>query len=146
MKKLFFLSLILLFSLSSYVWATPVDFATDLSNSSVNLEARTLFGSPTLKATLAPSLLDTTFTLDDGETHSFDFFEFEVVDAWGVAGWGDFTIEATLAFSAPDEADVTGNGSGFWGTGVLPLIGQVSGGFLLGSTCPVPLPFWMGMN
>ena len=135
MKKLFFLSLIILFSLSSYVWATPVYFETDLSKSSVDLGGTTsssfgFFGSGTLTATLAPSLEDTTFTLDDGQTQSFDFFEFDV-DAWGFAG-GDFTVEATLAFATPEGTEVTGNGSGVWGTA----FGVVSGGFLTWTNLP----------
>jgi len=128
MKKLFFLLSVFLFSLSSYVWATPVYFATDLSNSSVSLGGTTssswFLGSGTLDATLASSLETTTFTLNDGQSQSFDFFEFDV-DAWGIVG-GDFTVEATLAFSSPDGADVTGGGSGVWGSA----FGLVSGGFL----------------
>ena len=128
MKKSFLLLSVFLFSLSTYVWATPIDFTTDLSKSNVSLGGTTssswFFGSGTLTATLAPTLATTDFTLNDGQTQSFDFFEFDV-DAWGFAG-GDFTVEATLAFEEPEDGAVTGTGSGAWGTA----FGVVSGGFL----------------
>ena len=126
MKKSFFLLTVLLFSLNSYAWATPVyDITTDSSNSKLIFGGTTLFGSGYLDADLASTLSSTKFDLDDGQSKSFDFFEFNIYDAQGFAV-GDFTVEATLAFSQPNIFDVTGSGSGAW----LTYSGLVSGGFL----------------
>ncbi|WP_027715158.1 PEP-CTERM sorting domain-containing protein [Desulfuromonas sp. TF] len=136
MKKVLLLLPVLLFSISNFVCATPVYFETDLAGSAVTLSGTTSSGWPgtaTLTATLSPSLASESFTLAEGESYSFDFFEFNLdLDGFVLAGGGDFTVEATLGFITPDDADTTGNGNGLWGT----VLGVISGGYLTWTDIP----------
>ena len=140
MRKTLLLLVVLLFSVASYVNATPVNFVTDMGGSSVVLSGNTAVSSQSfgtqhsaiLTADLATTLSDELFTLSDGESSSFDFFNFDLdIEGYPIAG-GNFTVEATLAFSPPNDANVTGGGSGTWGT----FLGAVSGGILTWSNIP----------
>ena len=136
MKKIFVLFILLGLFLTSYASATPVQFVTDFTNSGVILGGDTsdtttvwgrVIGTASLNATLSSTLGDENFTLGDGESYTFNFFDFNVdSEGFNFLAGGDFTVAATLAFLQPDEADVTGTGSGVWGT----LFGVISGGCL----------------
>ncbi len=135
MKKAL-LIITILFTMGNIVWATPIDFVTDYSGSNVTLggttSASTWLGSAKLTASLSSTLASEAFTLADGESYTFDFFEFNITNISGLLAGGKFSVEATLAFSSPDEADVTDNGGGKWGT----IAGYVSGMVLYWTDMP----------
>ncbi len=74
---------------------------------------------------------DVNFTLNDGESYTFDFFEIIV---GGFFGGGTATVEATLAFDNPASAS-SGTGSGNWFT----FLGIVSSGSLAWTVQPDPV-------
>ncbi|MBG6212051.1 hypothetical protein IWQ49_006756 [Labrenzia sp. EL_126] len=83
-------------------------------------------GSGSLTATLASGLDLETFSLAEGQSKTFDFFDLTINGGfWGTAG--DFDVSATLAFDDPTGASASGNGGGFAFTTIL---GIFSGGYL----------------
>lgn len=127
MKKGLLLIILLTFGWVGIASSTPVSFNTSMSESNVSLGGSTsvdwFLGEGSLNASLNSDLVQT-FTLDDGESFTFDFIDFST-SVEGIAG-GDYTVAATLGFATPDEADVTASGSGVWGSA----FGVVSGGTL----------------
>lgn len=117
--KVYLMALVMLFLLAGVAKAIP--FQADKEFSSVSLYDVS-WGTASLNADLATGFNEEVNNLDTGESYSFDFIEF-YASGWGR---GDFTINATLAFSKPDnfKGDYTGGGW-FWTVG-----GIVSGGKL----------------
>jgi hypothetical protein len=72
-----------------------------------------------------------TFSLGQGESHTFDFFKI------GVGGLGGATVDvvATLGFDLPFGMSATSNGDGWYAT----LLGKVSGGSLVWNDLPTIL-------
>ncbi len=115
--------------------AASVLFAVDETNSSVTLTENTASGGINcflsncgISADIAPGFAGTSFSLDEGETESFDFIRFETTGTTGnvlLPAARTFSITATLAF-APPAVTVTGNGNG----GALLLSGNIIGGVL----------------
>ena len=120
------LTLAFLFVVTTGVWATPVIFTPDVSASSVNVSDDAQYGN--LKGILV--LAATSFTLADNSTQIIDFF---TLTASGLALNKDYTVEATLAFSAPAIVG-TGTGGGKFST----ICGLISGGTLTWDTNSVP--------
>lgn len=89
--------------------------------SSVGLDVKT-WGWTKISASLAGGLDDEVFTLADGESYTFNFFEVTVSGS----GLGRADVAATLAFDDPQGAEVSGSGSGGWAT----WFGVISGGYL----------------
>ncbi len=110
-KTLLFLTFLLL-CFANYVGATPVDFITDASNSSVVLSGNTS-ETFTVTATLSPTFSAESFTLADGESYTFNFIDLVFEQATSLPTESvHFEIEATMAFSQPDESDITVHGIG----------------------------------
>jgi hypothetical protein len=126
MKKLSVLLsiVVLVFGLAVGAGAVPIGFTVDGSGSSVSLSDVSTIGWTSLTASLAGGLGSTPFSLSEGQSSAFDFIRF-AADGTGI---GSFSIDATLAFSAPS---ITGDfsGAGGWGS-LFPLFGSFSGGLL----------------
>ncbi|WP_083921394.1 PEP-CTERM sorting domain-containing protein [Dasania marina] len=104
------------FSASSFAIPT-LDFDVNGPGSSVNSSGITLCSGCSTNFTLASGLDSEIFSLASGDSYTFDFF---TADLYGPAsGWGAIggVIEATLAFTSPDNVDGsgTGLGGGAWG-------------------------------
>lgn len=112
--------------------ATPVlfDAAGNSGGSSVLLSNQKTLGPTSLSASLATGLDGTIFTLNDGESSTFDFF---TLTASGL-GFGSADISATLAFDTPSSLKVTSGGNAKWGT----LFGFISGGSLNWDSSTLP--------
>jgi hypothetical protein len=96
-----------------------ISFDIDAANSYVTVSD---IGLGDLTADLVGGLDNVTFSLSEGQEHSFAFFEFSGTSFFG-GGAGLYSIEAKLAFDAPPNTDVTGTGGGFYAfvTGQLDL-------------------------
>lgn len=106
----------LAFSANSF--AIPqLDFDVDGPNSSVDGSGLTLCSDCSINLSLVSDLDNEIFSLAAGDSHSFDFFTANLdgpSSGWGAVGG---SVEATLAFTAPDAVGATGNGLGgaAWG-------------------------------
>ncbi|TVP61768.1 MAG: hypothetical protein EA349_00140, partial [Halomonadaceae bacterium] len=97
--------------LSTGAMAAPLlDFETSLENSSVEVVGGWDIGLGDLQLNLSDNLATTNFSLAQGESHTFDFFNIKLPKL----GVGDTDISATLAFLQPEETSGTGEGNGFW--------------------------------
>jgi len=120
--------LILSLGIAGMAGAIPINFDINGSSSSVTLSNVSTAGWTFIEAELVNGLDDVYFSLDDGESHTFDFFRLTV----GGLGYGTADVNATLAFDEPAGSQVTGIGSGCW----LTLSGIISGGYLNWSNMP----------
>ena len=120
--------LILSLGIAGMAGAIPINFDINGSSSSVTLSNVSTAGWTSIEAELVNGLDDVDFSLDDGESHTFDFFRLTV----GGLGYGTADVNATLAFEEPAGSQVTGIGSGCW----LTLSGIISGGYLNWSNMP----------
>ena len=103
--------------------AIPIEFdAAGVPNSSVTLSNESTLGWTSISADIVTGLDNEIFSLNDGESYTFDFFTIEVEGL----GLGTADVEATLAFDEPAGFAVTGSGSGGWFT----IFGIISGGYL----------------
>jgi hypothetical protein len=125
MKKVL-LTLALVLCMAGAVWATPVMFTPDVSGSSVTVIDNAKWGAMTGALVLAP----TSFTLADGITQTINFF---TLTASGIAFNKDYSVEATLAFSAP-PIEGEGDGGGKFST----IFGVISGGTLTWDPATIP--------
>jgi hypothetical protein len=129
MKKI---SVILCFfavlAFSGIAAAIPINFDVDASLSSVTLSNVQSVGWTSVSAALASGLGDNTFSLGNGQSRTFDFFNV-IVSGLGL---GTASIQATLAFSDPVGIKATGSGGGGW----LTVFGLISGGYLNWNTQP----------
>lgn len=118
MRRKVSLALIMLgfaFVLAANAWATPITFTVDSSGSSVSVtdEGYVWWDIATWGDLVGSLALDpTTFTLADGATQEIDFF---TLTASGLTIFEGYTVEATLAFSAPPIASL-GEGGGVFST------------------------------
>ena len=125
MKKFLLLcASILVFGSAQSANAIPINFDVDASQSSVEITNVSTWpnGWTSISAILDTGLDSEIFSLNDGESYTFDFFQI-TVDGLGT---GTADIEATLAFEQPSGSEITGNGSGWWGT----IYGVISAGYL----------------
>jgi len=131
MKKLLVVlcAVTLVFGVGGIASALPIDFDVagppKLSGgfgSSVGLDVVKTWGWTKISASLAGGLDYEVFTLADGESYTFNFFEVTVSGS----GLGRVDVAATLAFDDSDGAEVSGSGSGGWAT----WFGVISGGYL----------------
>jgi len=132
MKKLrvFLFASALVFTLVATAGAIPIDFnLAGEPYSSVELDNISTTGCTGISAILSENLEDVEFSLDYGESYTFDFFDI-IVD--GFFGWGTANIEATLAFDQPAGSEITGTGNGNWFT----IFGVISGGCLTWGDMP----------
>jgi hypothetical protein len=129
MKKLLVLlcAMMLVFTIARSASAIPIDFDI-ASNSSVTLSNVSTWGFTSISADIVTGLGEELFSLDDGESYTFDFFEIAVD---GI-GFGNADVNATLAFDNPPGLAVTGNGSGGW----ITFYGFISGGYLKWTNMP----------
>ena len=81
--------------------------------------------------TLKSGLDAITFSLAQGESHTFDFFKIRV----GGLGGATIDITATLGFDLPFGMSATGNADGWYAT----ILGKVSGGALAWNDLPTIL-------
>ncbi|SHJ52065.1 VPLPA-CTERM protein sorting domain-containing protein [Roseomonas rosea] len=81
-----------------------------------------------VQTTLSAGLDSEVFSLEEGESRSFDFFTIKVAGL-GVA---TATVAATLAFDLPTGLSVPGSGDG----GYVTVLGVVSAGYLLWNNLP----------
>jgi hypothetical protein len=117
-------------TVSAVAVATPITFDTAAApDSSVILSNIQTWGWTHISAGLVDNLDNTRFTLDNGQSQTFPFFNITV---GGRAGLGTADIQATLAFQLPPGVSGTGSGSGGWAT----LFGCISGGYLNWETQP----------
>ncbi len=135
MKKLrvFLFASALVFTLVATAGAIPINFdVAGAPNSSVALSNISTYGWTGIEATLSDNLDSEVFSLDYGESHTFDFFDITV---GGLLGRGTADIEATLAFEQPAGSEITGTGNGNWFT----FCGIISGGSLTWTDMPQTL-------
>lgn len=119
MKKVTSLLCMLVLSLGIVATANALQFTVDKIASKVSLSNIDTFLWTSLTADL--SLNPETFSLNEGQTRTIDFF---TLTAEGF-GLGRADISATLAFSSP-ETSTTGTADVRWGT----IGGYISGGIL----------------
>jgi hypothetical protein len=131
MKKILVLicSAALVFSLAGIASAIPIDFDVDGEKSFVSLSNISTLGWTHIDADIVDDLGNVSFSLDDGESRTFDFLKITV---GGLIGGGTAEIQATLAFDKPAGSSVTGEGDGGWFT----IAGFISGGYLNWSNMP----------
>lgn len=118
--------------------ATPVTFSGATGDVDVNtvwefnpfgtlsLDSEVLVGPAFPVFTMDGLGLGSDFTLADGQSQTIDFFELEVAGF----GLGQYEIEASLDFDSPTMDPASGQGGGYFGTGDILLLGQISGGTL----------------
>ena len=121
MKKflVFLCAVTLVFGMAGVASAIPIEFDINDAGSSVTLSNEYNFGAD-LSVDLANLDAIGNFTLNDGMSNTFDFFDITIES--GFIGYASADITATLAFSLPEILDVTGIGSG-WG---ITLFGSIS--------------------
>lgn len=133
MKKflLFLCATILIFGFVQGANAIPIDFDVDGAPASwvaITNVSTWPSGWTSIDAEIVDGIDGKSFSLDDGESYTFDFFKI-TVEGLGI---GTADIEATLAFELPSVSQITGNGSGLWGT----IFGVISGGYLYWTNMP----------
>jgi hypothetical protein len=122
----------LFFTLVAGANAIPIAFdIAGAPDSSVALSNISTIGWTGIEATLSDNLDNEIFSLDYGESYTFDFFEI-AVDGTGL---GEADIEATLAFDEPYGSEITGKGNGGWVT-IFTILGSISGGCLSWTDMP----------
>ena len=145
MKKLLVLlcAMMLVFTMAGSASAIPINFdiagdntSDDDPYSSVTLDNISTYGWTSISAKIVDGLDGESFSLGDGESHTFDFFTIQVEGS----GLGTADIEATLAFEEPSESAVTGTGSGGWFT----IFGIISGGCLTWTDMPQTITLFDG--
>ena len=117
--------------------ADPIDFNVSQENSSVTITDVYEWGWADLDVALVDGLESEEFSLDDGESYTFDFIR---LSSSGLIGGGRATISATLAFDSPAGIEGTGEGGGGWFT----FFGVFSGGIL--NWDPLSLPDYFTMS
>lgn len=131
MKKLLFLCITtIIFGITNVATAVPIafDVAGESNGSSVSLDNITKCLCTSISVELATGLDDEIFTLNNGESYKFDFFDITVSGF----GCGTADVSATLAFDSPYGYEVTGSGTGGWFT----VFGIFSGGLLTWNDMP----------
>jgi len=132
MRKSSLLAVLMLLLFAGASLATPVNFdvAGASGGSSVTLSniSTVPAGWTSLDASLASGLDSTVFSLNDGESATFDFF---TLTASGL-GLGSADISATLAFDAPPALSGSGIGGVSWGS----FFGLISAGVLNWDSTP----------
>jgi hypothetical protein len=123
------LTLTFMLTVTASAWATPVTFTPNVSASSVIVTDNAQYGDMTGALVLSA----TPFTVNDNDTQTIDFF---TLTASGFAWDKDYTVAATLAFSAP-PIEATGIGGGTFYT----FYGLVSGGTLTWDLSTIPDDF-----
>jgi hypothetical protein len=88
-------------------------------------------GACTLSTSLSSTLDQQVFSLEKGQSHTFDFFDVTVGS--GLFASGTAEIVAKLAFDIPVGVSVVGEGDGSW----ITLFGHVSGGKLTWEDMPM---------
>lgn len=101
-----------------------VDGAPGSSVSKSITSCDAFLGACTLSATLASGLDSQVFSLAQGQSHSFDFFDVTVGSGFYASGTAEIT--AKLAFDVPSGVSVVGEGEGSWVT----ILGFLNGGKL----------------
>ena len=132
MKKILLISgtLFLVFGVVALSNATFFDVAGD-PLSSVEFTNMTIdWGSTSARASIVEDLDDENFSLSEGQSYTFDFFEVTVDGL----GRGSADVTATLAFDEPNESASAG-GSGDWFT----IGARFSGGILTWGDQPDPI-------
>ena len=110
--------------------AIPIEFdIAGAPSSSVTLSDENGWGWADASVDLVDDLDNVIFSLGDGQSHTFDFFDITI---YGVFGEVSADVLATLAFDAPPDNSVIGSGHG-WG---LTLMGFLSAGGLSWSDMP----------
>jgi hypothetical protein len=110
--------------------AAPLSFdiaGAPLSSASATLGRSLCFGC-SIGTALNSALDSIAFTLNPGQSTTFDFFRVSV----GGFGGAFASVTATLGFDSPSGASVSGHGSG----GFITKFGIVSAGFLLWDDVP----------
>jgi hypothetical protein len=132
MKKLLLVcgTFFLVFGVVTLSHATLIDFSVSPAESVVSVNNLSTSGDTSVDVDLSPLEDVDDFSLSEGESHTFDFFEI-AVDGWGI---GSADVTATLDFDDPDVSG-TGSGSGGWFT----IGGQFSGGTLTWDEQPDPI-------
>jgi hypothetical protein len=100
-------------------------FDADHSNITVTQNNTHCIGNCAVTASLTTPFDD--LTIDEGTSQSFDFAKFRIGRG---LGWGDATIEATLAFITPDVDPATSTGNANYFT----IFGALDGGNLVWSS------------
>jgi hypothetical protein len=129
MKKfsVFLCAIVLVLVIVGMAGAIPIDFDLSGANSSVELSNVSTWGWTSVTAGIVDTLETETFTLNDGESATFDFFEVTVEGL----GFGTADVTATLALDEPLSSG-SGDGSGGWFT----FFGKFNAGFLNWDTQP----------
>jgi hypothetical protein len=115
MKKLLFLyTTALIFGIVSVASAVPIDFnvAGGAGGSSVDLSIIDTWGNTSISANLVANLDNEIFSLNDGESHTFDVFDIKV-DGFGL---GKADVLMILAFDSPSGSETTVTGVSGWFT------------------------------
>ncbi len=123
-------------AMSSVAFAVPVTFDIDGANSSVAVTScSSIFDlGCDLSVSLVPGLGSTSFSLEEGDAHTFDFFKIKF-DHGLDHGW-DVEIEAELAFDLPIAPAAGSTGSGGYGSIHIPWIISFVGGGLTWDSIP----------
>jgi hypothetical protein len=113
--------------------AGPISFdLADGPESSVSASVSPVFcWGCSVTTTLKSGFDAITFSLGQGESHTFDFFKIRV----GGLGGATVDVAATLGFDLLFGMSATGNGDGWYAT----LLGKVSGGSLVWNDLPTIL-------
>ena len=115
MKKILFLcAVVLIFGLVRVASAVPINFdvAGEAGGSSVSLSNIVTYGTTSISLNLVAGLDNEFFSLNDGESYTFDVFDIKV-DGFGL---GKADIFMTLAFDSPSDSEATASGVGGWFT------------------------------
>ena len=132
MKKflMFLCAVTLVFGMVGSAIAVPINFdVAGASSSSVTISnVSPLWGCVSISAALVDDLDSQVFSLNNGASKTFDFFDITVSEC----GIGTADISATLAFDTPSGASITGSGNGWFGT----FFGVVSAGGLTWGDVP----------
>ncbi|MHC0055470.1 VPLPA-CTERM sorting domain-containing protein [Actibacterium sp. D379-3] len=112
--------------------ASTVDFTVDASASSIVITDGTDYctAGDCVSTEIAFSN-DFSFSLAEGESNEFDFITWTGEGS----GFGTYTVEATLAFSAPSSFTVDGSGV----VGLATISGNIIGGHLVWTNLPTTL-------
>jgi hypothetical protein len=129
MKKfsVFLCAIVLVLVIVGIAGAIPIDFDLSGKDSSVVLSNVSTWGWTSVTAEIVATLENEIFTLNHGESYTFDFFEVTVEGF----GFGIADVTATLALDKPPSSG-SGDGFGGWFT----LFGWFSAGFLTWDTQP----------
>jgi hypothetical protein len=141
---LFFCTLIMAVFAAGVVGATPIGFELAGSPSSSvelsNIQTWGVFGSSDVTAAVVPGLGAESFSLNDGQSYTFDFFSL-TINSTGFLSGGSAGVSATLGFVSPSvPGGVTGSGSGWWAT----VYGTLSGGALTWGNLPQTITLGTG--